>query len=194
VRLMAIVGDGPNGRVYCSPTEEHEHHALKIRADWRPDQPMDARALGFRVPEYGLATWGDLFTERQLVTLTTFSDLVMAARDRVLADAETHSFSSQVADTRRLADGGLGAVAYADAVATYLAFAVDKASDRNSTLCVWEANMNRMRNTFGRQALPMVWDYAETNPLSGAGGDIAGCANAVYEVLNKLNQTSAGSV
>src|SRR5262249_55256951 len=77
---------------------------------------------------------------------------------------------------------------------TYLAFAVDKSADRNSTLCAWEAKMNRMRNTFGRQALPMVWDYVETNPLSGAGGDIAGTAHAVYEVLDKLNPLSAGSV
>jgi putative DNA methylase len=193
-RLMAIVADGSGGRVYCSPTETHQRLALDTQADWRPDQIMDAKALGFRVPEYGLTRWGDLFTERQLVALTTFSDLVMAARDKVLSNAEKHWSGAGADDSRRLADGGLGPVAYADAVATYLGFAVDKSADRNSTLCAWEANMNRMRNTFGRQALPMVWDYVETNPLSGAGGDIAGCANAVYEVLDKLDPPSTGSV
>jgi len=87
-------------------------------------------------------------------------------------------------DDETLAEGGTGATAYADAVAVYLAFAVSKAADRNSSLCFWESPMNRLRGTFGRQALPMVWDYAETNPFAGAGGDIYGTAHSLCEVLD----------
>jgi putative DNA methylase len=120
-----------------------------------------------------------------LIALTSFSDLVGEARDRVLADARAAGFPD---DPTPLHEGGAGAAAYADAAATYLAFAVDKAADRNTTLCAWETKMDRMRNTFGRQAIPMVWDYAETNPLSGAGGDIGGTAFAVFAVLSNVNK------
>ncbi|HEY1754440.1 MAG TPA: hypothetical protein VGG72_03525 [Bryobacteraceae bacterium] len=113
-----------------------------------------------------MTNWSDLYTARQLVALTTFSDLAIEARDRALADG---------ASTDR-----------ASAIATYLSFAVDKASDRNTTLCAWEAKMDRMRGTFGRQALPMVWDYVETNPFAGAGGDFTGCVSSLCEVLEAL--------
>jgi putative DNA methylase len=89
-------------------------------------------------------------------------------------------------DERSLDAGGTGARAYAEAVAVYLAFAVSKSADRNSSLCVWEQQMNRLRGTFGRQALPMVWDYVETNPFAGAGGDIYGTAYSLCEVLDKF--------
>ncbi|MGH7057184.1 MAG: DUF1156 domain-containing protein, partial [Acetobacteraceae bacterium] len=140
---------------------------------------------------YGMRTFASLFTPRQLVALTTFADLVAESRGKVLADARAAGLPT---DPTPLHEGGAGAVGYADAIATYLAFAVDKAADRNTTLCAWETKMDRIRNTFGRQALPMVWDYTETNPLSGAGGDIGGTAFAVYEVLARLSAPSAGRI
>ncbi|MCP1239633.1 DUF1156 domain-containing protein [Acetobacter lovaniensis] len=183
VRMMAIVAQGERGRIYLAPAEIQEDIAREVHATWMPEGELPNNPRNFNTPKYGLKTFASLFTPRQLVALTTFSDLVAEAREKVLQDAVAAGRST---DSTPLHEGGIGATAYADAVATYLGFAVDKATDRNTTLCAWEANMNRMRNTFGRQALPMVWDYTETNPLSGAAGDIAGTAFAVFEVLHKL--------
>ena len=182
-RLMAIVAEGDRGRVYLAPTREHEAAALKAKPEWMPEVAMPENPRWFSPPLYGLTTYGDLFTPRQLVALTTFSDRVQEARERAEYDALASGMS---ADPKRLRDDGHGAAAYADAVSVYLAFAVSKASDRNSSLCFWESPMNRLRGTFGRQALPMVWDYAETNPFAGAGGDIYGTAHSLCEVLDNL--------
>lgn len=193
--LMAIVAEDNRSRVYLEPTPEHTKAAVVDAPDVpEVDQPMPENPRWFSPPAHGMPNFINLFTSRQLLVLTVFSDLVIAARDVILADAKKHWSGPNSEDIRRLADGGLGPVAYADAVATYLGFAVDKATDRNSSLCAWEPNMNRMRNTFGRQALPMVWDFVETNPLSGAGGDIAGTAHAVFEVLDKLQPVTFGSI
>ena len=140
---------------------------------------------------FGLNTPADLFTPRQLVALTTFSDLVQEARERVVTDAKAAGLS---ADGQRLDDGGSGLSAYADAVSVYLALSVDKAAERNTRLCSWESRMDRMRNTFGRQALPMVWDFAETNPIAGFAGDIAGTAQSISEVLDKLMPGKEGVI
>ncbi|BCM84250.1 hypothetical protein [Methylobacterium indicum] len=197
-----MVVEGRRGRIYISPNQEHEEVAASATPAWEPEGILYDKALGFRVPAYGLSQWADLFTRRQLAALTNFSDLVAEAKTQVLADCAEMSVSRRHGNHQsiNLSDSELGrlsessSTAYADVVATYLAFAVDKASDRNTTLCAWESKMDRMRNTFGRQALPMVWDYAETNPLSGAGGDIAGTAYAIYEVLAKSHNTGTGTV
>ena len=131
---------------------------------------------------YGIDTVGDLFTPRQLVALNTFCDLVTEARDRIRRDAIAGGLLD---DQRPLHAGGAGAAAYADGVGTYLEFAQTKAANRNTSLCLWEHRMDRLVATFGRQALPMVWDYAETNPLAGAGGDFFGAVESVCEVIEK---------
>jgi len=173
-QLMAIVADSDRGRVYLSPVAEHEAVARGANPVNIPETELPEHALGFRVQLYGMLRHRDLFTPRQLVAMSTFSDLVTEARTPILADGASPE--------------------YANAICTYLGFAVDKASDRNTTLCSWESKMDRMRNTFGRQALPMVWDYAETNPFAGAGGDIAGCVGSLCEVLEWLPATGFGSV
>ena len=118
---------------------------------------------------YGLSTWGDLFTPRQLVALTTFSDLVQQARERVQHDAVAAGLAD---NDKPLQDGGTGATAYAEAVGVYLAFALSKLSDRSVvTLPAWNTTMDQSIATFGRQALPMVWDYSEANVLAGMAGD-----------------------
>ena len=96
---------------------------------------MPSKRTASRVADYGYDVVGDLFTPRQLVALTTFSDLVQEARERVKRDALAAGLPD---DGKPLAAGGTGATAYADAVAVYLAFAVSKAADRNTSLCVWE--------------------------------------------------------
>src|SRR4029077_15134173 len=85
-----------------------------------------------------------------------------------------------------LVNGGTGASAYADAVATYLAFAVDKMTDTNSTLCTWQVDPPRLRATFARQALPMTWDIAEANIFGDAAGDYQRAYGSLCEVLDEL--------
>ena len=188
-RLMAIVAEGERGRVYLSPTSEHESAANKAKPEWKPDMAQPDNPRDFKTPNYGLTTFGDLFSPRQLVALTTFSDLVGSTMERICGDALVAGFKE---DDHSLSDRGIGARAYAEAIATYQTFAVSKAADRNTALCVWENKMDRMRGTFGRQALPMVWDFVETNPLAGAGGDIYGTTYSLCEVLDKFNSDVEG--
>ena len=165
-QLMAIFVERSDGRIYVSPTDDQEALARSATPTWGPEQELanDPRNL-WCIP-YGLKRFRDLFTPRQLVTLTTFSDLVAEVREQSITDGAP--------------------VERADAIATYLAFAVDKAADRNSSLCALERKMNRLTNTFSRQALPMVWDFAETNPFAEASGDLRGTVESVCEVIDKL--------
>jgi putative DNA methylase len=174
-QLMAIVAEGPRGRVYLPPDEEHERIAQRARPpEDAPNATMPTNPRWFSPPGFGLPRFADMFTARQLLALCTFADLVHEARERLRADAP---------------DAG----AYAVAVATYLAFAVDKLADRNSTICAWEPRMDRLRGTFQRQALPMTWDYAEANPFGGAGGDFAHCLFSVWEVVSRLPSRPPGT-
>jgi putative DNA methylase len=173
-QLMAIVAEGPRGRVYLPPDPEHERVAARAQPPGDvPHATMPANPRWFSPPGFGLQGFADLFTPRQLRTLCTFSDLVGEAIERLRADA---------ADAE-----------YAAAVATYLAFAVDKLADRNSTICAWEPRMDRLRGTFQRQALPMTWDFAEANPFGGAGGDFANCLFSVWEVVTRLPSQAPGT-
>ena len=186
-RLMAIVAEGDRGRVYLAPMSEHEERAREAEPEWRPELNMPIDRRWFSPPIYGFPTYGDLFTSRQLVALTTFSDLVKEAIARVKQDIlETRAGRPRFqGDDLLLCDGGTGAVAYAEAVGLYLGFAQSKACNRNTSLCLWEHRMDRLVATFGRQALPMVWDFAETNPIAGAGGDLFGTVKSVCEVIEK---------
>ena len=179
-RLMAIVAEGERARVYVAPTPEHEAAAQKAKPAWKPDVEFFQQALGFRVGNYGMAKWCDLFTDRQLVALTTFSDLVSETRERIGSDAIAASLAN---DEKPLRDGGAGATAYAEAVGVYLAFTVDKASDYWSTICTWHSSKELIRNTFGRQAIPITWDYAETNPFSDSAGNISSGADWAKKAL-----------
>jgi putative DNA methylase len=188
-RLMAIVAEGDRGRVYLAPTPEMEAIALTAQPEWKPEVAMPENPRWFSPPLYGLKTYGDLFTPRQLVALTTFSDLVQEARERVKRDAIAAGLH---VDGEALATGGWGAGAYADAVGVYLALAVDKVADRNSTVCAWASLREHARNTFGRQAIPMVWDFAESNPLSDSSGNFEGGIVSIVVGLGSLNPTAAG--
>ncbi|MER9240678.1 DUF1156 domain-containing protein [Mesorhizobium sp. M0633] len=191
VRLMAVVAEGQRARVYLSPTEAQVTAAEKARPQWEPDGELPNNPRDFKTPNYGMRTFASLFTPRQLVALTTFSDLVSEAREKVLADARDADLAE---DDAPLHSGSTGATAYADAMATYLAFAVSKSSTRSCSLAIWETGMGRLAGAMGRQALPMQWSFAETNPLAGAGGDIAGTAVSVAENLQNLGFGSVGSI
>jgi putative DNA methylase len=167
-RMMAIVVEGARGRVYLSPTKEMEAIALKAEPSWKPGTELPDNPRDFKTPNYGLTTFGDLFTPRQLVALNTFSDLVGEARGRVEKEALATGFRD---DGLGLADGGTGARAYAEAVSVYLGFVIDKCADYWSSICTWHNSGEKMRNTFGRQAIPMTWDFAEANPFCDSSGN-----------------------
>jgi len=132
---------------------------------------------------YGMPTWGDAFTSRQLTALTTLSDLVREVRERVRRDALTGGMPD---DDGSYALGGTGAQAYADAVSIYLGIVVDKAADYNSSFCGWIAGGETLRSTFGRQAISMNWDYCESNTLGSATGGIESGINQVAGMLDSM--------
>jgi putative DNA methylase len=182
-RLMAIVAEGDRGRVYLPPTVEHEALARDAKPAWKPDVEFFQKALGFRVGNYGMTKWSELFTSRQLVALTTFSDLVHEARERVRRDAS----AAGVPDDRQpLASLGTGATAYADAVAVYLAFGVSRMTNRMATICVWNRIGEKIEQVFKLQAIPMTWDYPETNAFSDSSGGWAGSLEWVPRSLEAL--------
>ena len=190
-RLMAIVTEGDRGRVYLEPTEEHDATARSAMPHDMPETDLPERALGFRVQEYGMKKWRDLFTDRQLVALTTLSDLVVEARERIGQDAVATGMTHGGTPLR---DGGQGATAYAEAVGVYLAFAMSKTSNRASTLCTFKTTVECPGDTFGRQALPMSWDYSEANTIGGPSGSFESMVNNTVAGLlsNGSNQSAIG--
>jgi putative DNA methylase len=188
-RLMAIVVEGDRGRVYLSPTPEHEAAALEAKPEWKPDCALPVNPRDFKTPNYGLMTFGDLFTPRQLVALTTFSDLVQEARERVQRDALAAGLPD---DTTPLRDGGTGAVAYAETISIYWSFALSKVADRGSSLTRWMPTRDSMYNTFSRQALPMSWDYVEVNSIGQQTGGFAESLRWTIEALEGTETSSHG--
>ncbi len=170
-RLMAIVAEGTRGRVYLTPTEVHEAIARQAVPTWQPETPLPDDPRNFWTLSYGLSNFGDLFTPRQLVALTTFSDLVQEAIEKCRQDALAADMAN---DGIGLDNGGQSARAYAEAVGTYLMFVTSSLVDRMSTICSWDAGGatwgTKTRNTFARQAIPMSWDFAEVNCFSGQSG------------------------
>ncbi len=185
-RLMAIVAEGERGRVYVAPLLAHEETAREAKPKWKPEMALPDNPRDFKTPNYGLTTFGDLFTPRQLVALTTFSDLVQEARERVHCDAIAAGLPD---DRKPLREDGAGAGAYGDSVGVYLGFCLDKASLTNTTEATWQTDPDRLTQAFGRQAIPMTWDYAEANPISDAGGGFGITAHAVAKVLERLPST-----
>jgi len=190
-RLMAIVAAGDRGREYLSPTWEHESVAEAEDPQWKPEALLPNNPRDFKTPLYGMNTFADLFTDRQLVALTTFSDLVTEARERIRLDGKDAGLPD---DSVPLREGGTGAGAYAEAAAVYLAFAVDKVADYWSTICSWHNSGEKIRNTFGRQAIPMVWDFAEGNPFCNSSGNFMAMIDWVWKSVKTTPAYNGGKV
>jgi putative DNA methylase len=186
-RLMAIVAEGPNGRVYLPPTPEHEAIAREAKPTWKPENELIGKCRD-QLPLYGMNTFADLFTPRQLVALVTFSDLVGEAMERVRRDALAAGLPD---DGVPLRDGGTGAQAYAEAVGVYLAFALSKVANIGSSITSWMSDRGAFRETFARQAIPMMWDYAESNPFADAGGSLGAALDKGAMVLDALPSKTA---
>ena len=183
---MAIVVQGPRARLYLSPTPEQVALALSAQPSWKPDVEFMQQALGFRVGNYGLTKWSDLFTLRQLVALTTFSDLVQETIGNIRVDAVSVGMPD---DDTPLDEGGLGARAYSEAVATYLALAVSRTADTCNSLCRWQDSHTRVLRLFARQAIPIVWSYAEPNVFAGGFGDLSMATTTISLGLEGLGRS-----
>jgi putative DNA methylase len=165
-RMMAVVAEGERMRMYLPPMTAMEKVARKAEPGWKPEGAMVEDARAFTPFLYGLANWGDLYTPRQLVALTTFSDLVREVHERVKHDALTAGLHD---DGRGLDASGNGATAYADAITVYLAMATSRWSDLSNSLCSWNNTNQNVRALFARQAIPMTWDFVELSPFSRLG-------------------------
>ena len=191
-QLIAMVVDGPRGRLFIAPDSHHEEVALNASAAWQPSSKVPSPSHDVdRLPMYGMPTWGDAYTQRQLVALTTLSDLVHEARERAYLDAKAAGIKD---DGIGLAGGGLGAKAYAEAISVYLAFAVDRSANTLTTLARWTPDREQTVTAFARQALPMTWDYPEVNPFSGAAGDYRVSVNGVIKGMEGLGAGEVGQI
>ncbi|WP_454300213.1 DUF1156 domain-containing protein [Salana multivorans] len=192
--LAAVVGDGGRGRIYVSPTVEHAKAANVSRPESAPMGSLPPHGLQPANPQtvriYGFDDWADLFTARQLTALAAFSDLISEAREKALGDA----LAARLPQGARLEDGGTGAEAYADAVATYLGLALGRQTDRLSSFASWQSVGEKVRNVFGRQAIPMVWDYAEVNPFSNSSGGFIGNVEWVEKVVARTPASRSSNV
>lgn len=183
-QLVATVAEGKGRRIYLAPSTDQEGSADIGRPETAPIGAIPPRAPSFRVQAYGFKQYAELFTARQLTALTTFSDLVGEARELIVRDA----LAAGLPTGRRLEAGGTGAEAYADAVATYVGFTISRMTNKSCTICSWDSSpkMEAVRSVFARQALPMSWDYAESNPWGGSGGDFVEDVDWVARALLRV--------
>lgn len=172
-RLMATVAVGERERIYLTPTAEMETITRQAKPDWKPNTKFFQQALGFRVGNYGMSKWSDLFSPRQLLALTTFSDLVQEAREQVKRDT--------------LNVGGVDAAVYADAVAMYLAFGVSKTANRSNNLTTWMSSVQCPGHLFRRHAISMSWDFAEANVVTGPSGSFLSMINDTARSLDFMS-------
>jgi putative DNA methylase len=199
-RLMAVVAEGGRARSYLSPTPDQEQaaDAAAVYISNHGDElslPMQecrgtfaSNAQGRR---YCFKTFSDYFSARQLVAMTTLSDLVIEVRDRVLKDA----LAVGMADNNiALAAGGSGAAAYADAVTTYLGLALDRSADFGNTATRWSPSNEKVMNLFARQAVAMTWDFTEANILEKVVGGFGPAAEFTADCLETSPAISTGTI
>ena len=146
-QLVAIVAEGQQRRLFLPPTGDHARAADNAEPEWRPAQPIPPTPKVSAL-SYGMTHWHQLFTNRQLVALTTLSDLVPAARAHMVEDGASEE--------------------YADTVSTYLAFAIGRGADAWASFAVWQNVGDKVAHVFGLQAIPMIWDFAEANVFSNS--------------------------
>ena len=189
-RLMAIVVEGDRGRVYVAPTTEQDAAARSAKPGWKPELTIAGSTQYLGVKPYGMVRFDQLFTDRQLLTLATLSDLVQEVREQVLRAALIAGWPEKGGG---LAIDAIGATAYADAVAVYLALAVSKQADRGSSVCAWATLREHPINTFSRQALSMTWDFAESNPIGMSSGNFLGGVKSISDALRELKTAFVGT-
>jgi putative DNA methylase len=178
--LIAIVAEGPRGRIYLPADENHAAIARTASPSWKPEELLSIDPRNIWCVSYGLKTFADLFTPRQLTAMVAISDLVKAIRMDVRRDAALAGLSEAKAES------------YAQAVVTFLGLSVDRCADFNNALCRWSPSNQKVMNLFGRQAIPMVWDFAEANILGTSVGAWSTCSDYVADCVEVFTGHSGG--
>lgn len=186
-KLMGIIAEGPKGRIFVEANPEHELAAKVDRPDEYPNGDIPLNPRWFSPPAFGMSEYADLFTNRQINTLVTFANLLCDVQNVIVKDAVEAGLPE---DHIHLKDGGTGATAYGEAIRVYLAFALDREANYSSTLNGWSGDF--IIQTFGRQALPMVWDYAETNPFSNSTGNWSGAIKWISLAVERMPALKVG--
>lgn len=189
--LMAVVAEGHNGRIYLSPDEEQCLAAQCDKPSDYPDQALPFDPRNIWCVNYGLDTYDKLFTNRQLTALTTFSELVSEAQKQAEADAVAAGMPN---DHIALSEGGTGARAYGEATGIYLAFLIDQLTNQSSSVCGWNSVNTQMRCVFSRQAIPMIWDFAECNVFSHSSGSYSNLLERMVKGFVSLGARPIGYV
>ena len=188
--LLSIVANGGTGygRIYCDPNTQHQISADISKPRDYPNGDLANWPGHINVYKYGMTEFHQLFTNRQLTAMVTFSDLIMEAVKKV------HSAAVKVgiSEGESLNCGGKGASAYSQAVGVYLGFAVDKVADYHNSLSSWQSPRETMRNLFARQAIPMVWDYVVSNPIGFSSGSYNSMIDQICRVMTNLPASSSG--
>jgi putative DNA methylase len=187
-QLIAIVAEGFDGRSYLSPNKQHIDAALMEIPTWKPQPDLPDNTRDIRPQLYGMHTYGDLFSSRQLVALNTFSYLLDIINKKILEHVSLIKNLPDQINTKS------NILSYAVAITTYCAFALDKSADYWSTVCSWHSGRDTIRNTFARQGIPMTWDFAETNPFSSSTGNFFGAVDWIIKVIEKCPTQSVGFV
>jgi putative DNA methylase len=187
--MMAIVAESRLGRVYLPPIESHEAIATSATSQSPLDALLPQNPRDFKTPNYGLGTFGDLFTRRQLNALETFSALVSEVRDQIFRDAVAAGYAG---DGIGLEAGGDGATAYSEAVSIYLALGVSRLADIQNSLCGWEVSKTQVRHLFTKQAIPMVWDFGENNAFGAAAGGYGVSLKSIVKVVERFGASTGG--
>lgn len=188
-QLVCVVAEGERGRVYVEATDAHVEASQVPVPDDAPLGSLPHNPRAVTTPNYGLTEWADLFTARQLTTLCAFTEALPEVREQVEDKAAAAGYD----DSRRLRDGGTGAVAYADAITHYLALAIGRLANRTSSQCFWNPGRDTIEQVFARPALPMIWVYAEGNPFSTSSGNFLGQVDYPVEVMRRLPASPDGT-
>jgi len=189
--LLAAVCEGTNGRVYISGNHVCLPDDKEYVYSWKPDGKVPSRLTGGTCVPYGLDEWYKIFTPRQLTALSCFSDLIPVVVDKIRTDAVKAGMTDDAVGIEKL---GRGATAYAQAVAVYLSFAIDKCENLWSSITSWMNDRGAFRETFARQAIPMTWDFAESNPFSNSGGNFETAIEKSKMVIDYFNTDISGTV
>jgi putative DNA methylase len=188
--MMAIVVEGDNKRIYLNANEAHVNASVIDHPTDAPDVMIGDSVPYLQTPKYGMTHYSDMFTNRQLDMIMTFIKNARSIRGVIEQDA----LSSGITEGEKLCDGGSGAKAYSEAISVYLSFIISKLVDYHSTICSWHNSGEKMRNTFGRQAIPMVWDYAEGNPFCSSTGCFDNMLNWIVKCIPTFPANSQGVV
>ncbi|MEM1180373.1 MAG: DUF1156 domain-containing protein [Acidobacteriota bacterium] len=182
-RMMSVVLEGDRQRVYLSPTNAMEQIALSAKPAWRPEISFFEKALGFRIGNYGMSKWSDVFSSRQTTALATFCDLIPKVFQRAVEDAEASGNVLKVAPD----DWG-------DAICVYLGLGIGRSADFWSSISTWSPQPKNelVSHAFTKQVVPMTWDFAEANPFSSSGGNFNKNISYVAKAVGRLGRGKQG--